>query len=377
MKYEIKNQLYSINDTLSVNTLVIGTKSKISENSILENLNNTISNIPLLSSKLNEKNNNYYFEKMTKHYSFKVEECQNINSWISNQLNKPLDLFNGEFLRLAIYKEASLIIFAHTLISDSRGLINFAKALLSKDYSYSFKYCENKQAKINFLKKIKANSIKNLKVIENIKQDTNKIKVKKISLNAPLVYSLCAGAGISTLSFFLTVALSLNKTDRKTIKIPYCVKDSDTDVLVNDSYIIKFKRGLEPRLSFYDNAGEIDKQFKSFVKNKPYLVQNEILNLAINELKLNPKKNNDYLKLIHSDIYIDLLPSIDEDDIINTLQFYPSSSYFDNGFGITMVDDKINICSILHDSDSEKFYSDYQKTMNLISKKADSILNEN
>ena len=93
-------------------------------------------------------------------------------------------------------------------------------------------------------------------------------------------------------------------------------------------------------------------------------------------VKLEPAKNKDYLKLIQSDLYIDLLPSIDEDDIINTLQFYPSSSYFDNGFGITMVDDKINICSILHDSDSEKFYSDYQKTMNLISKKADSILNE-
>jgi len=376
MKYEIKNQLYSIKDTLSTNTLVIGTTNKIYEKTILDNLNNLIINIPILSSKLIIENNSYYFEQMNNPFSYQIEDCQNINSWINSQLNKPLDILNGEFIRLAIYKETTLIIYAHSLISDSRGLLNFSKALLSKDYSYSYKYCNNEKVKINFLKKLKANNVKKYKIVENIDKKNIKIKVKKLSLNAPLIYSLCAGAGISTLSFFLTVALSLNKTDRKTIKIPYCVKESDTDVLVNDSFIIKFKRGLEPRLSFYDNAGEIDKQFKSFVKNKPYLIQNELVNLAINELKLEPAKNKDYLKLIQSDLYIDLLPSIDEDDIINTLQFYPSSSYFDNGFGITMVDDKINICSILHDSDSEKFYSDYQKTMNLISKKADSILNE-
>lgn len=375
MKNEIKNQLYSINDSIAANALVVGVTTKITSAKILENLNKIINDIPLLSSKLIEDNNNFYFDFNENNLPIAIDNCDNINSWINSQYNKPLDIYNGEFLRLAIYKETSLIIFAHELLSDSRGLVNFAKALLSEDFAYTYQYSENKEVKLNILNKIKANSIKKLKVENAEEKKENKIKVKKLSINSPLVYSLCAGAGISTLSFFLTVALSLNKTARKSIKIPYCVKESDTDVLVNNSYIIKFKRGLEPRLSFYDNAGEIDKQFKSFIKNKPFLQQNALLDLASNDIKLNPLKNKEYLKLIESDIYLDLLPSIDEDEFINTLQFYPSSSYYSNGFGITMVDDKINICSILHDSDSEKFFADYQKTMNLISKKADSILN--
>lgn len=371
MKYELKNQIYSINDALSTNILVVGFATKISGNQILENLKKIKEFNPILSSQLVESNGNYYFDTDNGNFEYKIDNCDNVNTWISTQLKNPLDLFNGEFIRLAINNENTLIIMGHAIISDSRGLVNFAKALLQNPQQFDFSYNQDINKKLNFLNAIKANEFKRLKTSNQIELNNSKIKVKKISLKSKLVYSLCAGAGVSTLSFFLTVALSLNKTSRKSIQIPFCIKDNENDILINDTYNIKFKRGMEPRLSFYDNAGEIDKLFKSILKRKPYLSRNEIIKSVPNELKPFPTKNEKYLNYIKSEMFFDVLPSIDDDKLIRTLQYYPSSSFVTNGFGISIVDDTITICSIIHDDDGENFFKDYQKTINLISKNAD------
>lgn len=376
MKYELKNEIYSINDNLAVNTLVVGFATKISTDEILLNLNNIKELVPLLTMKLVENNSNYYFESTSNPFDYKLDICDNVNTWIVNQFKKPLDIFNGEFLRLALYNENSLVVFAHSIITDSRGLINFAKALLIGADSFDYKYTENKNEKLNLINKLKANRLKKLECCDEVQETQTKLKVKKIGMKSNIVYSLCGGAGISTLSFFLTIALSLNKTVRKSIKIPFCIKAADNDILVNDTYNIKFKRGLEPRLSFYDNAGEIDKLFKSYIKKQPYLQQNKILNQVPSNLKAYPTKNIEYLKYLQSELYLDVLPSVDDDEIIRTMQYYPSSSFYNNGFGICLVDDKITICSILHNEESEKLFSEYQRTINLISKNSDSVINE-
>jgi hypothetical protein len=198
-----------------------------------------------------------------------------------------------------------------------------------------------------------------------------KIKVKKISLKSDIVFTLCSSEGVSLLSFFITVALSLSKAVRKNIMIPFCSKLNEDLILVNDTYNIKFKRGLEPRLSFYDNCAEIDKLLKTFLKNKPFVLRNAILNTIPTKLIDNPLKSESVYKFLTSDMLFDVVPTIEEDSIIKSLSFYPSNTFIKNSFGITVVDDKVTICSIIHDKEGEELFASYQKTVNLLSNNAD------
>jgi len=375
MKYELKNQRYTINDNLAANVLVVGFATKISKSELITNFSKIRDMVPLLNSKLVVTDNNCYFESNDINFEYTVEECENINNWINNQYNTPLKMSAGEFLRIALFKDNTLIVFAHNIISDSRGLVNFAKAIYQGTENFTFKYCEDQVAKIRFLDQIKVNKYKNPKQTSVEGLPLGKIKVKKISLKSDIVFTLCSSEGVSLLSFFISVALSLSKAVRKNIMIPFCSKLNEDIILVNDTYNIKFKRGLEPRLSFYDNCAEIDKLLKSFLKNKPFVLRNAILNTIPTELIDNPLKSESIFKFLTSDMLFDVVPTIEEDSIVKSLSFYPSNTFIKNSFGITVVDDKVTICSIVHDKDGEELFASYQKTINLLSKNADIKLN--
>lgn len=371
MKYEIKNQRYTLNDNLCVNALVVGFSKKISIDEMLKNLHSIKETVPLLRSVLEEDASGYFFSETDEGFDYKIEECTNVNSWLSKQYNNPLKMEVGEFLRLAVYNQTTLVIFAHNIISDSRGLVNFAKAILLGTDNYTFIYDEEKQVKLNFLNQLRINKYKKLKSDTEVNTNIDKIKIKKISLKSDIVFSLCSSQGVSILSFFITVALSLSKAIRKELMIPFCAKEEDNIILVNNSLPIKFKRGLEPRLSFYDNCSQLDKLLKSFLKRRPYLIRSEILKNISPALIDKPLTNEKYYKFLHSDMYFDVLPTIEEDEILKTMSFYPSSSYISNGFGVSIIDDKITICSVLHNKEGEELFSAYHKTINLLSKNAD------
>lgn len=375
MRYQLKNQIYSLNDNLSASALVVGFAKKVTIDELLSNLNLIKEKVPILNSKLVKSDESeYFFDDSIMGFDYKIENCENVNKWITTQYNIPLDLYNGEFLRLAINNQDTLVIFAHQIISDSRGLINFAKALLSSPENYDFEYCDYEEKKINFIAQLKANKLKKIVEEEPIKLDLDKIKVKKISLKSSIVYSLCSGHGISLLSFFVTVALSLSKAVRKDLVIPFCKKENENSMLSNGTSLIKFKRGLEPRLSFYDNCAEIDKLLKSFLKRQPHLTRDAILNQIPNDMKAKSLNNEHYFKFLSSDMLFDVLPTIDNDEVLTTLSYYPSSSFIENSFGISIIDDKVTICTILHDAKSQDLFNDYQKTINLISKNSDLVI---
>lgn len=370
MKYELKNQRYTINDNLAANVLVVEFATKINKLDLLTNFNKIREMVPLLNSKLIVTEENCYFESNQINFEYDIEDCENINNWINKQYNNPLRMSDGEFLRIALFKDNTLVVFAHNILSDSRGLVNFSKAIYAGPENFTFAYCEDQVSKIKFLEQIKVNKYKNLKESSVKDIPIEKIKIKKISLKSDIVFTLCSSEGVSLLSFFITVALSLSKSVRKNIMIPFCSKLSENIILVNDTSNIKFKRGLEPRLSFYDNCAEIDKLLKGFLKNKPFILRNAILNTISTKFIDNPITNESVIKFISSDMLFDIIPTIEEDNIIKSLSFYPSNTYIKNNFGITVVDDKVTICSIIHDKDGEELFASYQKTVNLLSKNA-------
>ncbi len=371
MKYEIKNHRYTISDNLAANALVVGFSKKIELKEIESNFAEVKKLIPLLNTCLDFKDNTYFFNEDFEGYNYNIDQCSNINAWLNKQYNNPLDLEKGEFLRIALYNNTNLVIFAHTIISDSRGLVNFAKALILGTENFDFIYTQDDDAKVNFINKLRVKKYKKLVEEELLEIDVEKIKIKKITLKSNLIFNLCSSNGVSLLSFFITVALSLSKSVRKEICIPFCSKLQDNIVLVNDSSHIKFKRGLEPRLSFYDNCRQLDKLFKSFVKYKPYLLRNSFLNNVSDKVIDKPFSNKTYSKLLHSDLFFDAIPTIENDEILTTMSFYPSTSFISNSFGVSIIDDKITICSILHDKDGEQLFTSYQQTINLLSKNAD------
>ncbi|MDC7250963.1 MAG: hypothetical protein PQJ49_13695 [Sphaerochaetaceae bacterium] len=371
MKYEIKNHRYTISDNLAANALVVGFSKKIELLELESNLAAVKQLIPLLNTHLDFKDNTYFFNEDFDGFNYKIDQCSNINAWLTKQYNNPLDLENGEFLRIALYNNSTLIIFAHTIISDSRGLVNLAKALILGVDDFEFIYTQDDDAKVNFINKLRVRKYKKLEQEQTEIESVGKIKIKKITLKSNLIFNLCSSNGVSLLSFFITVALSLSKSVRKEICIPFCSKTQDNIVLVNDSSNIKFKRGLEPRLSFYDNCSQLDKLFKSFIKYKPYLLRNSFLNNISPKVIDNPFSNKTYAKLLHSDLLFDALPTVENDKILTTMSFYPSSSFISNSFGVSIIDDKITICSILHDKEGEQLFSSYQQTINLLSKNAD------
>ncbi len=371
MKYEIRNQRYTINDDLSSNALVVGFVKKVTIEEMLNNLDSIKKLVPILTSVLSKDKDGYFFDVEKEGWSYTIEQCANVNSWLTKQFNSPLNLEKGEFLRLAVYKENTLLIFAHNIISDSRGLVNFAKAILLGVDNYIFDYKSEEKKEINFLTKLKAKKFKKLDDTDSVDNQVTKVKVKKVSLKSDIVFMLCSSNGVSLLSFFIAIALSLNKVERKSLMIPFCYKEFNDIVLVNDSANIKFKRGLEPRLKFYENCREIDKLFNSFVKRKPYLKRSEVLKRVSEKVIDKPFSNKTYNKFLSSDLYFDVIPTIEEDEILTTMSFYPSSSFVPNSFGISVIDDKITICSVLHDQEGEEFYKMYQQTINLLAKNAD------
>jgi hypothetical protein len=371
MKYEIKNHRYTISDNLAANALVVGFSKKIELKEIVSNFSAVKQLIPLLNTYLDFKDNTYFFNEEFDGFDYTIDQCSNINAWLTKQYNTPLNLEKGEFLRIALYNNTNLVIFAHTIISDSRGLVNLAKALILGVENFDFIYTQDDDAKVNFINKLRVKKYKKLEEEETVRNNIEKIKIKKITLKSNLIFNLCSSNGVSLLSFFVTVALSLSKSVRKEICIPFCSKTQDNIVLVNDSSNIKFKRGLEPRLSFYDNCSQLDKLFKNFVKYKPYLLRNSFLNNISPKVIDKPFSNKTYAKLLHSDLLFDALPTVENDEILTTMSFYPSSSFISNSFGVSIIDGKITICSILHDKEGEQLFSSYQQTINLLSKNAD------
>ncbi len=371
MKYRINSQRYSINDSLGASALVVGFAKKITIDEILSNFKDIRKIVPILNSCLRKKENIYYFDEDCAGYDYQIEDCSSVNPWLLKQYKLPLDLDNGEYLRIALSNDNTLIIYAHNIVSDSRGLVNFAKALLLGTKDFDFEYCEDIENKTNFLNMLSTNKYKKLKPTKALCNEIDKVKIKKVTLKSEIAFAICGSQGVSLLSFFVTVALSLSKVTRRSIVIPFCSKKQDNIILVNESSNIKFKRGLEPRLSFYENCTEIDKLFKSFLKRKPFLLRNEILNKISPSVIDKPFENEVYNKFLTSELFFDVLPTITEDEILTNLSYYPSSSFCSNSFGISVIDDKVTICSIIHNKEGEDLFAAYQQTINLLAKNAD------
>ncbi|MBK5200212.1 MAG: hypothetical protein JJE21_01620 [Spirochaetaceae bacterium] len=370
MSYEIILNRYTLGDESAANALSVGFGGSRSFDDINKNLERALSLYPLTCSTINIEKGKPYFKKKDKPLINFERVSQSDKVWITKQIAIPFDLKNGEFLRFALAGENNFVIYAHPIISDSRGLVAFAKAVLSKEYvSTEFYFPKVDDIHLNIADKFKLRSLIRSKGI-NILSDKAPLKLKSVSLKSEIIFRLCSGEKVSLLSFFITTALSLNKTKRKKIAVPYCEKDNFDDILINDSRIFAFNRGFEPRLKFYDNAGEIDKFFESIISKKSYR-KNSFLFSKLSDNNLdNPIKSKKVYNYIHSDMCFDVLNTINDDDIIKTLRFYPSSSFIDNNFGICVVDNAITISTVLHNEKGEKLFNDFQSTINLLSKEA-------
>lgn len=370
MSYEIVLNRYTLGDEGASNALSVGFSGNKSFDDIYRNIERALSLYPLTCSTIDIKNGKPYFKINDKPFINFEKITQSDKVWISKQNLIPFDLKNGEFMRFALSKENNFIIYAHPIISDSRGLIVFAKALLSNEYvPTEFYFPKVDEVHLNLVDRFRINNLNRFKKGNNELNKTP-IKLKSVSLKSDIIFRLCSGEGVSLLSFFITTALSLNKTKRLNISVPYCEKDNFDDILINDTRVFDFNRGFEPRLKFYDNAREIDKFFESIISKKSYRKKSFILsNLSDNHLD-NPMNSKKVYEYIHSDMSFDVLTTINDDDTIKTLSFYPSSSFIDNNFGICSVDNRITISTVLHNEKGEKLFDDFQSTINLLSKEA-------
>ncbi len=370
MNYEIKLNRYTLHDDSASNALSVGFVGSRTYDDIYKNLEKALTLYPLTCSTIEEKNGTPFFVKSDKPFINFEKVSQSDKVWIAKQHSIPFDLKSGEYMRFALCGENILVIYAHPVISDSRGLVAFAKAILSEEFiPTEFYFPQLDDIKLNIVDKIKLSSLKRSKDSE-FKIEKNPVKLKNVSLKSDIIFRLCSGEKVSLLSFFITTALSLNKTTRVNISVPYCEKDNFDDILINDTRVFDFNRGFEPRLKFYDNAGEIDKLFESIISKKSYNKKSFILSQLPNKYLENPQKNKKVFEYIHSDLSFDVLNTINDDDIIRTLSFYPSSSFIDNSFGISAVDNRITISTVLHNEKGEKLFNDFQTTINLLSKEA-------
>lgn len=371
MNYEIKLNRNTLKDGLSANALSVGFKGKRSFEEIKERLVKILKSYPLTSSKIVIDNDIALFKSIDIPYINFVEVKQSDKVWITQQYSIPLRMDEGELIRFALVGENTFVIYYHPILSDSRGILNFAKNVLSLDdiIDAPFYFPELKDVKLSFIDKRKRNSLVKAKE-DKVDNEINPVKLKSVSLKSDIIFRICSGESVTMLSFFITTAISLNKTTRKKITIPYCRKDNYEDQLINDSTVFSFKRGFEPRLSFYENAGEIDKLFESIIRRKSYSKRAAILNEVPFEYFDNPETRKNLFEYLESAFQFDILPTLNEDELINTLSFYPSSSYVNNNFGISAVDERITISTVLHNKEGEDFFSDFSKTINLLSKEA-------
>lgn len=371
MKYEINLNKDTLDDELSANVVSIGFKGKRSFDSLKERLIAILKNNPLTSSKVVIENNKAYFESIKIPYVNFEQVKQSEKVWITNQYSIPFKMEEGELIRFALIGENIFVIYYHPLLSDSRGIVNFAKNILSDQEISTTPFYSPKVDDVKlsiFDKNLKKSLLKAKK--DNVERNIDSVKLKSVSLKSDIVFRICSGERVTMLAFFVATALSLKKTQRKKITIPYCRKENNEDQLINDSTIFSFKRGFEPRLSFYENAGEIDKYFESIISKKSYDKRSSIIKDIPLEYLKDPSLRKKIHSFISSDLQFDILPTIDEDDFINTLSFYPSSSNVKNNFGISAVGDRITISTVVHDKESEQFFSDFSKTINLLSKEA-------
>jgi len=371
MKYEIKLNRYTLKDGLSANALSVGFKGKRTFEDIKERLIKILKSYPLTCSKVVIENDGAFFESIDTPYVNLVEVTQSDKVWITKQYSIPLKINEGELIRFALVGENSFVVYYHPLLSDSRGILNFAKNVLSEDevYDVPFYFPEIKDVKLSLVDKGVKKSLVKAKE-DKIENEIDSVKLKSVSLKSDIIFRICSGESVTMLSFFIATAISLNKTTRKKITIPYCRKDNYEDQLINDSTVFSFKRGFEPRLSFYENAGEIDKLFESIISKKSYEKRAAILEEVPLNYFDNPGLRKKLFHFLESDFQFDILPTLDEDEIINTLSFYPSSSYVKNNFGISAVNERLTISTVLHDKVGDDFFSDFSKTINLLSKEA-------
>jgi hypothetical protein len=371
MKYEIKLNRYTLKDGLSANALSVGFKGKRTFEDIKERLIKILKRYPLTCSKVVIENDGAFFESIDTPYVNLVEVTQSDKVWITKQYSIPLKINEGELIRFALVGENSFVVYYHPLLSDSRGILNFAKNVLSEDevYDVPFYFPEIKDVKLSLVDKGVKKSLVKAKE-DKIENEIDSVKLKSVSLKSDIIFRICSGESVTMLSFFIATAISLNKTTRKKITIPYCRKDNYEDQLINDSTVFSFKRGFEPRLSFYENAGEIDKLFESIISKKSYEKRAAILEEVPLNYFDNPGLRKKLFHFLESDFQFDILPTLDEDEIINTLSFYPSSSYVKNNFGISAVNERLTISTVLHDKVGDDFFSDFSKTINLLSKEA-------
>jgi hypothetical protein len=371
MKYEIKLNRNTLKDGLSANAISVGFKGKRTFEDIKEKLVKILKSYPLTCSKVVIEKDVASFQSIDTPYVNIIEDNQSDKIWITKQYGIPLKMDEGELIRFALLGENTFVVYYHPLLSDSRGILNFAKNVLSEDQfeESPFYFPEIKDVKLSIIDKATKQSL--VKAKENkIEIDINPVKLKSVSLKSDIIFRICSGERVTMLSFFIVTALSLNKTTRKKLSIPYCRKDNYEDQLINDSTVFSFKRGFEPRLSFYENAGEIDKLFESIISKKSYEKRAAILQDVPLKYFDNPEARKKILNYLESDLQFDILPTLNEDELINTLGFYPSSSYIINNFGICAVDDRITISTVLHNKVGEEFFSDFTKTINLLSKEA-------
>jgi hypothetical protein len=371
MKYEIKLNRNTLKDGLCANALSVGFKGKRSFEDINKRLVKVLKSNPLTCSKVVIENDVACFKSIDIPYINFEEIKQSDKVWITKQYSIPLKMDEGELIRFALVGENTFVIYFHPLLSDSRGIVNFARNVLSVDevLETPFYFPEIKDVKLSIIDKSVRNSLLKAKK-DKVEKDIDAIKLKSVSLKSDIIFRICSGESVTMLSFFITTAISLNKTKRKKITIPYCRKENYEDQLINDSTIFSFKRGFEPRLSFYENAGEIDKLFESIITKKTYAKRAEILKDVPLEFLEKPEERKKILQYLESDLQFDILPTVDEDDVLNTLSFFPSSSFVKNNFGISAVGDRITISTVLHNKEGEDYFSDFSKTINLLSKEA-------
>lgn len=375
MSYEIKLNRFTLKDELAANALSIGFKGKKTFEEIRANIEIALSQNPLTCSKVVLNDGVPYFEKIDRPNINFEAVTQTDKVWITKQYSKPLNIGEGELLRFALVGENTFVIYYHPILSDSRGMVTFARRIISGDLESStdFYFPEIKDTKLSLIDKQVKRSLekaKNTDVVFDEETEFSSIKLKSVSLKSDIVYRICSAENITMLSFFITTALSLNKTKRKKLLIPYCRKNNNEDSLINDSVLFSFKRGFEPRLSFYDNGGEIDKLFESIIIKKSYEKREAILEGISQENLNDPTKIQKLYDFLHADLMFDVLTSIDEDDIINTMNYYPSSSYVTNNFGISAVGGRLIISTVLHNKEGEDFFGIFSTTINLLAKEA-------
>ncbi|MCH3916579.1 MAG: hypothetical protein LKE40_03725 [Spirochaetia bacterium] len=304
-------------------------------------------------------------------YEF-IETTSSVHAWIKKEIEThPFDPFVGPLFRCCYNPNGRLVLMAHPLVADAPALVALAKAMVMDDVltdSDTF-HPWPVMNKLPLLQSLKLHKIPAITCdFPQGPEHLQEIKVRSFSVDATTIFSLCSKERISVLSFFICIALSLNQGLRMKFSIPLSLRESDDTSLADLSPTFRFVRGFDHKITFYDNCRGIDRILARAFPSKQYLLRSTELSLPSLSVCADPTCSKETKTLFLDDFLIDRVSDFEIEKPFNSLEYYTSSSYVRNSFGITGNGDSLTISTIVHDKVGDSLVSSYQKTLGVVSK---------